>query len=398
MVGEVGAAARRRIAKRLDKAAAELSNAAVARMEQEMAWFRHASAEDRAWIGVVVQAGVREFVSWFRHPDQTPEVTSEVFGAAPGALAGVVSLQQTVAMVRLTIEVVEEQLTETIGEADAAAVHDAINRYAREVAFATAEVYARAAEMRGAWDARLEALVVDSLLRGDVDGDLGSRASALGWQDLGEVAVVLGAVPPDVGQQPGLQGRIVDDVRDSARDAGYEALVAVHGDRLVVVLGGATLPESAAGCVVDHFAPGPVVVGPTVPDLVSAVDSALAASAGLRAAAGWPEAPRPVRSAELLPERVLAGDGHARRHLVEEVYLPLTRGRDTLVETLATYLATGSSLEATGRALYIHPNTVRYRLRQVAELTGFSPSEPREAFALHIALVLGRQSGRTESL
>ena len=73
---------------------------------------------------------------------------------------------------------------------------------------------------------------------------------------------------------------------------------------------------------------------------------------------------------------MLAGDGHARRHLIEEVYLPLAGARDTLVETLATYLATGSSLEATGRALYVHPNTVRYRLRQVADLTGFSPTEP----------------------
>jgi DNA-binding PucR family transcriptional regulator len=32
----------------------------------------------------------------------------------------------------------------------------------------------------------------------------------------------------------------------------------------------------------------------------------------------------------------------------------------------------------------------------VAELTGFSPSDPREAFTLQIALVLGRQSGRTQ--
>jgi DNA-binding PucR family transcriptional regulator len=44
----------------------------------------------------------------------------------------------------------------------------------------------------------------------------------------------------------------------------------------------------------------------------------------------------------------------------------------------------------------VHPNTVRYRLRQVADLTGLSPTEPREAFTLEIALVLGRQSGRTE--
>ena len=71
------------------------------------------------------------------------------------------SLHQTVEMVRLTIEVVEENVGEAVGEQDAPPVRESIIRYAREVAFATAEVYARAAEMRGAWDARLEALVVD---------------------------------------------------------------------------------------------------------------------------------------------------------------------------------------------------------------------------------------------
>jgi hypothetical protein len=41
-------------------------------------------------------------------------------------------------------------------------------RYSREVAFAAADIYAAAAEKRGAWDARTEASVVDVLLRGDV--------------------------------------------------------------------------------------------------------------------------------------------------------------------------------------------------------------------------------------
>ena len=74
-------------------------------------------------------------------------------------------------------------------------MHAAVLRYAREVAFATAEVYARAAEVRGAWDARLEALVVDAVLRGEADEAVLSRASALGWAGRGGVAVVLGAVP-----------------------------------------------------------------------------------------------------------------------------------------------------------------------------------------------------------
>ena len=101
-----------------------------------------------------------------------------------------------------------------------------------------------------------------------------------------------------------------------------------------------------------------------------------------------------MRSSDLLPERALAGDGHARRHLVEEIYLPLVHARGTLIETISTYFQEGASIEATARALFVHPNTVRYRLRQVAELTGFSPSDPREALTLQIALVLGRLSGR----
>ncbi len=113
-----------------------------------------------------------------------------------------------------------------------------------------------------------------------------------------------------------------------------------------------------------------------------------------RAASGWPDAPRPVSSGELLPERALAGDGHARRYLVEEVYLPLLRARGAVLDTVAAYLESGSSIEATARALFVHPNTVRYRLKQADDLIGFSPSEPRDALALQIALILGRQSGR----
>lgn len=145
----------------------------------------------------------------------------------------------------------------------------------------------------------------------------------------------------------------------------------------------------------DHFGDGPVVVGPVAADLGQAHVSARAALSALRAAPGWPAAPRPVRSTDLLPERALAGDGHARRHLVDEVYLPLLHARGALIDTLATYVERGSSIEASARALFVHPNTVRYRLRQVGELTGLSPGDPRDAFTLEIALVLGRQSART---
>ena len=385
---------RTRSVRDLHRATGQLSLAAMARMDDEMPWFAELSAEDRSWVGVIVQAGIKSFVDWYadelRHPElDGTAVAAQVFGAAPRALAGVISLQQTVDLVRLGIEVVESNLDGVLDPDDTRDVHAGVLRYGREVAFATAEVYARAAEVRGAWDARLEALVVDSVLRAEADETMLSRASALGWGDSGAVAVVLGTVP-----QERHETDLFDDVRRAARAATMDALCASQGDRLVVVLGGVVDTTKAARAVLDFFGPGPVVVGPAVDDLEHAHVSARSALAAHRAASGWPEAPRPVRSDELLPERALAGDGHARRHLVEDVYLPIVGGRDTLVETLATYFAQGRSLEATARTLFCHPNTVRYRLRQVGDLTGLTPTVARDAFTLEIALVLGRQSGR----
>ncbi|MFC6286779.1 PucR family transcriptional regulator [Nocardioides sp. GCM10027113] len=379
----------------LQRATGQLSTNATARMETDLPWFRELSAEDRSWVGMIVQAGIRGFVDWYRHSaDPVPDATtlaSSVFGAAPRALAGVINLQQTVDLVRLSIEVVESNVDDILDPADAPDVHASVLRYAREVAFATAEVYARAAEVRGAWDARLEALVVDSVLRSETDEAVLSRASALGWAERGEVAVVLGTVP-----ERRTETDLFEEVRRLARAAGMDALCATQGDRLVVVLGGVTDSRAAAEAVLDVFGEGTVVVGPVTDDLGHAHVSARAALAAHRASPGWPGAPRPVRSDELLPERALAGDGHARRHLVDDVYLPLLAARGTLIETLTAYFHHGASIEATARALFVHANTVRYRLKQVSELTGWSPSDARHAFTLEIALVLGRQSGRAE--
>ena len=131
-----------------------------------------------------------------RRPRPTTRLDVVVFGAAPRELTGVISLQQTVELVRLSIRVVETNIDALLDPEDAREVHDAVLLYAREVAFATAAVYARAAESRGAWDARLEALVVDAVVRAEADETVLSRASALGWGAHGDVAVVLGAVPP----------------------------------------------------------------------------------------------------------------------------------------------------------------------------------------------------------
>ncbi|HLN79151.1 MAG TPA: helix-turn-helix domain-containing protein [Nocardioidaceae bacterium] len=382
---------RAQIARRLQKSVGDLTTAALARMERDMPWFRQLSAEDRSWISLIVQAGINAFVVWYREPADDSPLTAEVFGAAPRALTGVVSLHQTVEMVRLSIEVVEDNLGTAVGEEDAPSVQEAVNRYAREVAFATAEVYARAAEMRGAWDARLEALVVDSVLRAEADETVRSRASALGWQGAGDVAVVLGRVPAAATRDRDRDREsIIDEVRRSARHMGLDALCAVQGDRLVVVLGGVENPDKAGAAVAGHFGEGPVVVGPVVSDLMQAHISARAAVAGLRAAPGWPDAPRPVTSDDLLPERALSGDGHARRQLVTSVYRPLVEAGAATLDTVSSFLDHGGSLEATARAMFVHSNTVRYRLRRAADVTGLTATDPRDAYTYRVALTLGR--------
>ncbi|MGH3713411.1 MAG: PucR family transcriptional regulator, partial [Micromonosporaceae bacterium] len=104
----------------------------------------------------------------------------------------------------------------------------------------------------------------------------------------------------------------------------------------------------------------------------------------------WPDAPRPVAAADLLPERALAGDPEARRILRHEVYGALARAGGELLETLDAFLAAGGVLESTARTLFVHPNTVRYRLRRVADTTGLNPTSSRAAYALAIALTIGR--------
>ena len=83
------------------------------------------------------------------------------------------------------------------------------------------------------------------------------------------------------------------------------------------------------------------------------------------------------------------GDGHARRALADHVFRALETHGGDLLPTLEAYVDTGS-IEGTARRLFIHANTVRYRLARVEDVTGFSPLDSRDAYALRLGLSLGR--------
>jgi DNA-binding PucR family transcriptional regulator len=188
---------------------------------------------------------------------------------------------------------------------------------------------------------------------------------------------------------------VVYEVRSRAARVGRPVLIGVQGARLVVLLAGPT--EGATGHPVltrmaASFGVGPVVAGPTVASIAEAHRSSADALSGLRAVVAWPAAPRPVWAVDLLPERALAGDPEAERQLIDRVARPLEQAGGGLLETVEAYLETGGVLESCARILFVHPNTVRYRLRKAAETTGCNANLPRDALVLRVALAVGRLS------
>lgn len=355
-------------------------------MEETLPWFRELGPDERSWVSLVARAGITAFIDWYESPDRPPALTADVFGAAPPELARVISLEQTVDLVRTTVAIVESAIEELVAEADRPRLRLAVLRYSREIAFSTAEVYARAAEARGAWDARLEALVVDALLRDEVDDSVLGRVAALGWSASSVLIVMAGAAPV------GDAGSALEVLRRTADHHSLALLSGIHGTTLLAVAEVETDPLRTARLLTPHFGPGPVVVSAAVSGVAQVPGAARSAMAGWAAAWGWPDAPRPVAAADLLPERALRGDPDATAALIALVHDLLMQDA-ALYDTATAFLERTPSLEATARALFIHPNTVRYRLRRITDLTGFSPTDPRGSFTLRVGLTLGRLMG-----
>ena len=82
---------------------------------------------------------------------------------------------------------------------------------------------------------------------------------------------------------------------------------------------------------------------------------------------------RPIVSlSELSPfeHLVASADRSTRTSIGLEATALTENGNGALMETLRTYLDSDLDIARTAEALYVHPNTVRYRLRRIADLTG----------------------------
>ena len=362
-------------------------------MQERLPFFAELEASQRASVALVVQTAVANFVEWMTDPHSNVNYTARAFELMPQDLTRRIALRHSVDMVRVTMEFFEEVaplLTRSDEQLTALTV--GILKYSRDLAFSAATAYADAAEARGTWDSRMEASVVDAVVRGDTGPELLSRAATLNWDTTAPATVVVGTPAPgreSVDSQVDSQ-KASQDVRDIAARHGRAALTDVHGTYLVAIVSGQLTPtEKVLGDLLDAFSDGPVVIGPTAPMLTAAYHSASEAISGMNAVAGWRGAPRPVLARELLPERALLGDASAIAALHTDVMRPLADAGPTLTETLDAYLDCGGAIEACARKLFVHPNTVRYRLRRIADFTGRDPTQPRDAYVLRVAATVG---------
>jgi hypothetical protein len=208
-----------------------------------------------------------------------------------------------------------------------------------------------------------------------------------------------------------------DAVADSARAAGWvlprRVAVVALGDRTgdldpaapmlpPDVLIDWTRPEPCL-IVPDPDGPGrtahieralagwPAVIGPVVPLAGARTSLRRARSALALAARGVIDAGGGlVRSDEHLSTLLIFADEELAGALRSARLAPLRELRpaqqDRLAETLLTWLQHGRNANEVALRVHVHPQTVRYRLRQVDELFGDQLRDPDRRFELEIAL------------
>ena len=102
------------------------------------------------------------------------------------------------------------------------------------------------------------------------------------------------------------------------------------------------------------------------------------------------EGAAPLDTERRLTDLVLRADGEALADLRAQVLAPLDavgpHARDKLTETLRSWLAHHGRRDQVAAELFVHPQTVRYRMGQLRELYGTRLDDPATVLQLTIAL------------
>lgn len=247
---------------------------------------------------------------------------------------------------------------------------------------ATTEMLLRQERERSA---TIEALVIGSVVG---RSSLGEIAARLGMPQRGHFLVVVSpAVPGGEDPLPGISEALRGcEVVSAWRLASREAL------------GVLSLPSSdpaaAVSCLEEHSL-GRVGVGPLFADLDAAPQAYYLAGIAARSRGRGDSS---VRLFARTPIAMLvAGAPDVAAGVASDLLGPVLtlpeQDRDVLLQTFEVWLDSEGSIPAASKRLYCHANTVRYRLRKLAELTGRSTDAPEGVADLAVAVQAWRLIG-----
>jgi hypothetical protein len=273
---------------------------------------------------------------------------------------------------RLLLRLASEALAglRPVGTGELIDLADAITAYADELAAASTDGYAlQLREQAGEGDRRRRQLA-ELLLRGDgLPAAVEAAAARIGWPRPGEVVPVL--LPPE-------------QARDARFRYGADGLVVERGRDAVLLLRDG--PRATRVSLIEALAGRGAVVGPR---LDWAQVPAAVRLAELTAALTGP-GPGPVFADDHLAALTLRGETGAlavlaARRLAPLAHLPPAR-RESLLATLHAWLRHWGSRAEVAAELFVHPQTVSYRMRRLRELYGDDLDDPTSRFELLLVL------------
>jgi len=209
-----------------------------------------------------------------------------------------------------------------------------------------------------------------ALVSGQPETELREAADRAGWLIPGALTAVV------LPRSAAAVGRVQLDERTLELDSDLAALVE-WPQHVVLLVPGADTGRGARAALMAALGQLDAIVGPARPwtDVRSSLERAIRVlELGIRAASSA------IDTDEHLAALVLGADDVARADLKSRVLRPLADLRpgsaEKLTETLRTWLFCQGRRDDIAAALFVHPQTVRYRLGQLRELYGDKLEDP----------------------
>jgi hypothetical protein len=295
---------------------------------------------------------------------------------------------------RVCWDILAEECRAYEGDALDAAIQlaQAVLRYTDEISTSVAEAYARAqrAIVREQEGARREFLA--DLLYGTEASpeDILRRALTFGYDlSLGYVALV-GVGPHPDGRNEAV---VAAAVSAAISEASADPIVLQKGEQTIALvpddpsIDSALVPEKLIAELGGgwHFGMG----GPE-PGLEGIRRAYLEAREALEIGLALGMEESVYRFEDLLLYHFLRSEPALVDRFVDQTLGPLLayddRRKGELVKTIEAYFSSDGSVKMAGEALFAHPHTVTYRLKQVERLTGWSLRNPEDKLRLQLAL------------